>query len=196
VIFSVVYLVTRCLLSCLMVRVRRDVSKDVELLVLRHENAVLRRQAGRVRYRPGDQLWLATLPQLIPRRRRGEAFAVTPATPLAWHRGLVSRKRDYASRRRPGRPSAATAIRTLVIRIAGDNPTWGHRRMQGELIRLGHRVAASAADPARRGDRFRAPPDRLDLEAVPGRAGQRHPHSRFRTCGYRAAASHPRPGRH
>jgi transposase InsO family protein len=111
--------------------------------VLRHENAVLRRQISRVRYQPGDRLWLAALSRLIPRRRWGEVFAVTPATLLAWHRRLVARKWDYTSRRRPGRPSTAGAIRKLVIRMATDNPTWGHRRVQGELVKLGHPIAAS-----------------------------------------------------
>jgi putative transposase len=117
--------------------------KDAELLVLRHEIAVLRRQIGRVRYQPGDRLWLAALSRLIPRRRWGEVFAVTPATLLGWHRRLVARKWDYASRRRPGRTSTAAVIRKLVIRIATDNPAWGHRRVQGELVRLGHPIAAS-----------------------------------------------------
>jgi putative transposase len=73
----------------------------------------------------------------------GEVFAVTPATLLAWHRRLVTRKWDYTSRRRPGRLPTAAAIRKLVIRIAMHNPTWGHRRVQGELVRLGHSIAAS-----------------------------------------------------
>ena len=128
-----------------MVRARREVSKDAGLLVLRHENAVLRRQIGRVRYQPGDRLWLAALSRLIPRHCWGEVFAVTPATLLAWHRRLVAGKWDYASRRRPGRPSTATAIRKLVIRMAADNPTWGHRRVQGELIKLGHRILRTVA---------------------------------------------------
>jgi putative transposase len=143
VIFSVGYLLARCLLSCLTVLARREASKDAELLVLRHENAVLRRQVSRVRYRPADRLWLAALSRLIPRRRWGEVFAVTPATLLAWHRRLVARKWDYTSRRRPGRPPTAGAIRKLVIGIATDNPAWGHRRVQGELVRLGHQIAAS-----------------------------------------------------
>jgi putative transposase len=126
-----------------MVRGRREVSKDAELMVLRHENAALRCQIGRVRYQPGDRLWLAALSRMIPRHRWGEVFAVTPATLLAWHRRLVARTWDYTSRRRPGRPSTAAAIRKLVIRMAPDNPTWGHRRSQGELIKLGHRIAAS-----------------------------------------------------
>jgi transposase len=70
-------------------------------------------------------------------------FAVSPATLLAWHRRLVTRKWDYTSRRRPGRPSTAAAISKLVIRIATDNPTWGHRRVQGELVKLGHPIASS-----------------------------------------------------
>ena len=144
-IISVVYLLVRCLLGCLTAAdaARHEASKDAELLVLRHENAVLRRQVGRVRYQRGDRLWLAALSRLVPRRRWGEVFAVTPATLLAWHRRLVARKWDYASRRRPGRPSTAAAIRKLVIRIATDNPAWGHRRVQGELVRLGHPIAAS-----------------------------------------------------
>ena len=68
---------------------------------------------------------------------------MTPATLLAWHRRLVARKWNYTSRRRPGRPSTAAAIRKLVIRMATDNPAWGHRRVQGELVRLGHRIGAS-----------------------------------------------------
>jgi putative transposase len=68
VIISVVYLLVRCLLGCLMVLTRQQVSKDAELLVLRHENTVLRRQIGRVRYEPGDRLWLSALSRLVPRR--------------------------------------------------------------------------------------------------------------------------------
>jgi len=80
VIFPLVYLAVRRLLGCLMVLARREASKDAELLVLRHENAVLRRRISRVRYQPADRLWLAALSRLIPRRRWGEMFMVTPAT--------------------------------------------------------------------------------------------------------------------
>ena len=142
-IFSVVYLLVRCLLGCLMVLAQREVSKDAELLALRHENAVLRHQISRVRYQPADRLWLAALSRLVPRHRWGEVFAVTPATLLAWHRRLVARKWDFTHRRRPGWPPTAAAIRKLVIRMATDNPAWGHRRVQGELVRLGHSIAAS-----------------------------------------------------
>jgi putative transposase len=85
VIFSVGYQLARCLLDGLMVLARREASKDAELLVLRHENTILRRQISRVRYQQADRLWLAALSRLIPRHRWGEVFAVTPATLLAWH---------------------------------------------------------------------------------------------------------------
>ncbi len=142
-IFPVGCLLAHCLLDGLMVLARREASKDAGLLVLRHENAVLRRQISLSRYQPADRLWLSALSRLIPRRRWREVFAVTPATLLAWHRRLVTRRWDYASRRRPGRPSTAGAILKLVIRMATDNPAWGHRRVQGELVRLGHPIAAS-----------------------------------------------------
>ena len=137
---------------------------------------------------------------------------VTPATLLAWHRPLVARKWDYASRKRPGRPSTAAAIRKLVIRIAMENPAWGHRRVQGELVRLGH--TRSQPPPCGRsctmpGSAPRpAPPHRPDVEAVPDRAGPRHHRRRLCPHGHRAAppylcpdrdrARHPPrpPGRH
>jgi putative transposase len=140
---SMLYQLVRCLLGLIAVLVRRDLSKDVELLALRHQNAVLHRQVSRVRYTPADRVWLAALSRLVPRRRWAEIFPVTPATILAWHRRLVARKWDYTARRRPGRPPTAAAIKNLVVRMATENPTWGHRRVQGELVRLGHRIAAS-----------------------------------------------------
>jgi putative transposase len=143
VVVSLVYVLMCRLLDCLVVLVRREVSKDAELLVLRHENAVLRRQIRRVRYEPADRLWLAALGRRIPRGRWAQVFSVTPATVLAWHRRAVSRRWDYTSRRRPGRPPTAAAVKALVIRIATDNPSWGHRRVQGELVKLGHPIAAS-----------------------------------------------------
>jgi len=130
---SVAYLLVRNVLGCLLVLTRREASKDTELLVLRHENAVLRRQIGRARYQPADRLWLAALSRLIPRHRWGDVFAVTPATLLAWHRRLVARKWDYASRRRPRRPPTAAATRKLVIRMATDNPTWGTAACKASL---------------------------------------------------------------
>lgn len=112
--------------------------------MLRRENAVLRRQlAGPVRYEPADRFWFAVLSTLIPRRRWREVFPVSPATLLAWHRRFIAAKWDYTARRRSGRPPTRAAIKTLVLRLARENPRWGHRRIQGELVRLGHRIAAS-----------------------------------------------------
>ena len=115
--------------------------QDAELLVLRHENAVLRRQIPRVRYEPPDRAWLAALSRLIPRHRWTQVLAVTPATVLAWHRRLVARKWTYPQRTRRGRPPAMAAIKKLVVAMARANPGWGHRRIQGELARLGHTIA-------------------------------------------------------
>jgi len=143
VVFSLIYVIVRHLLGLFMLLVRSDASKEAELLVLRHENAVLRRQVRRIRYQPADRLWLAALSHLLPRRRWAEIFSVTPATLLRWHRRLVARTWDYANSRGPGRPPIAASIRALVVRMAEENPGWGHRRIQGELARLGHRIAPS-----------------------------------------------------
>src|SRR5829696_2196958 len=139
---------------------RSDASKDIEILVLRHELAVLRRQVPRPRHQRRDRLLLAALSRLLP-RSRWPVFVVTPQTVLRWHRQLVTRRWSYPSRR-PGRPRTGKAIRDLVLRMARDNPSWGHRRIQGELIGLGYPVAASTVwailrragvDPAPRRDR-------------------------------------------
>jgi hypothetical protein len=102
VLLSLLYQVVRALLGALSVLCRGEVSKDAELLVLRHENAVLRREITRVRYTAADRVWLSALARLLPRRRWTEIFAVTPATLLSWHRRLVARRGDYRDRRRPG----------------------------------------------------------------------------------------------
>ncbi len=108
-----------------------------ELLALRHENAVLRRQVKRTRYESADRVWFAALAQLIPRGRWAEVFPVTPATLLAWHRRLAARKYDTSKRREPGRPPAIRSIARLVVGLAKENPLWGYRRIHGELTKLG-----------------------------------------------------------
>ena len=102
-IISVVYLLVCCLRGCLTALSRAQASKDAELMVLRYENAVLRRQAGRFRYQPGGRLRLAALSRLVPRRRQGEVFPVTPATLLAWHRRCRVSWSGSATRSRPPR---------------------------------------------------------------------------------------------
>jgi transposase len=121
---------------------RGDAVLLAEILVLRQQNVVLRRQVARVRYEPADRAWFAALSGLIPRARWAEVFAVTPATLLSWHRRLVAGKYTPA-RRRPGRPSTRPALKVLILRMARDNPRWGHERITGELFKLGHRIAKS-----------------------------------------------------
>ena len=145
-IFSVVYLIVRCLLGCLMVLARREVSKDAELLVLRHENAVLRRQIGRVRYQPGDRLWLSALSRLIRRRRWGEVFAVTPVPLLAWHRRLFMTWLAHAG---PAASGAGGVWKGMVLAGPGSTPARGARRVNGVLTAVRgmvvHAVAAGQA---------------------------------------------------
>jgi len=144
VIVSLLYKVTRKLLSIPLVVLRSETAKDAELLVLRHENATLRRQlTGPVRYEPADRFWLAALSGLVDRRRWREVFPVTPGTLLAWHRRFIARKWDHTAHRRTRRPPTRAARTKLVVRLARDNPRWGHRRIHGELVTLSHRIAPS-----------------------------------------------------
>ena len=114
-LLSIVYLLVRRVLGLAVLVFRKDLAKNAEqLLVLLHENAVLRRQAGRVRYEPADRAWFAALARLVPRRRWAEVFPVTPATLLAWHRRLAAGKYGTSKRRRPGRPPASPGIARLV----------------------------------------------------------------------------------
>ncbi|HEY0689075.1 MAG TPA: hypothetical protein VGD71_08535 [Kribbella sp.] len=136
-------MITRFVLAAVTILVRREVSKDVELLVLRHENAVLRRQVKRVWYRPADRVWLSALARLIPRRRWAQVFNVSPDTLLRWHRRLVAWRWAYSRSPTPGRPSTPVSVTRLVVAMARQNPGWGHRRIQGELARLGHKIAYS-----------------------------------------------------
>src|ERR1035438_2904955 len=109
-LLKIVYLLTCRLLGLAVVVFRGDRAKDAELLVLRHENAVLRRHAGRVRYEPADRAWFAALARLLPRRRWTELFPVTPATLLTWRRRLAAAKSDTSGRPKPGRPPKSPSI--------------------------------------------------------------------------------------
>ena len=142
-LLKISYLLMRWLFGLVVLVFRGAEAKDAELLVLRHENAVLRRNAGRILYEPSDRAWFAALAPFIPRRQRAGIFPVTPATLLAWHRKLIARKYDTSTRRRPGRPPAVRDIARVAVRLARENPLWGYRRIHGELTKLGVTAAPS-----------------------------------------------------
>jgi putative transposase len=141
VFISCFYSLFRHLLGLAVLRCRSDAANEVEILVLRHELAVLRRQVARPSCRPADRMFLAAFARMLPRDRRGSLF-VRPETIRRWHRALVARRWTYPHRP-PGRPATDADLRALIVRLARENPGWGYRRIQGQLARLGVRIAAS-----------------------------------------------------
>jgi len=135
--FRLVYLAVSRAFAWLALLARSGASKDVEILVLRHEIAVLRRQVASPKPGSADRGVLAALGRLLPEHLRAHRF-VTPGTLLAWHRRLVRRKWTHPGK--TGRPAVPQEIRDLVIQLARQNPRWGYRRIQGELLGLGHRA--------------------------------------------------------
>ena len=137
---SLVYLVFCRLLGLLVLFARGDVSKELEIVVLRHELSILRRQAPRPVFTMRDRLLLAAFSRVLP-RRSWQLFLVRPETLLRWHRRLVAKRWTYPHRR-PGRPSL-TSVRDLIVRLARENSNWGYVRIVGELRKLGVDVSAT-----------------------------------------------------
>jgi putative transposase len=153
VALRLLYLIFLHLLNLLTLLGRSSASKDIELLVLRHEVAVLRRTTRRPRLDWADRAMFAALIRTLPPLLRAHRL-VTPGTILCWHRRLVAKKWTYPHR--VGRPSVDDAVAALIERMARENPSWGYKRIQGELRKLGHRVGASTLRRVLR--RLRIPP--------------------------------------
>ena len=138
-LFRLLYLLMVRLFAWVALLARSGASKDVEILVLRHEIAILRRQVAHPKPDWADRAMIAALTRLLPRHLRVHRI-VTPGTLLTWHRRLIKNKWTYPNT--TGRPPVPEEIRQLVQQLARQNPRWGHRRIQGELLSLGYRIGA------------------------------------------------------
>lgn len=153
------YLITLRVFGWLMLLGRSQASKNVEIMVLRHEVAVLRRQVERPKPDWADRAVLAALAWWLPAVLRAHRL-VTPATLLTWHRRLLRRAWTYPHR--PGRPATSREIRDLILRLARENPVWGHRRVHGELVRLGIQISEATVRRILRSRRFAPASRHLD----------------------------------
>jgi putative transposase len=140
-VVSLLYLLFRRTLAMVALRFRSGEFKELEIVVLRHELAVLRRQIGRPRLDESDRVFLAAASQLLSKASRPSLF-IRPDTLLGWHRRLVRRRWTYAGRP-PGRPGVSAELRELVLRLARENPRWRYQRIVGELAGIGQRVSAT-----------------------------------------------------
>jgi putative transposase len=140
-VVSLLYLLFRRVLAVAALRLRSPEFKELEIVVLRHELAVLRRQIARPQLHETDCVFLAAASRLLDRASQ-RSFFVQPDTLLGWHRQLVRRRWTYA-RRRAGRPEVSDEIRELVLQPARENPRWGYQRIVGELAGVGVRVSGT-----------------------------------------------------
>jgi putative transposase len=141
--------------------VRTGHSKDLEIIVLRHQLGVLRRQTDRPALNDNDRTLLGAIAAALPRPRRN-GWIVTPDTLLRWHRRRVARHWTQPDRPR-GRPPTTTELRQLILQLAAENPTWGYRRIHGELTGLGHTLASSTVWQILKANGFEPAPDRSDV---------------------------------
>jgi putative transposase len=142
VLSNLAYLTLRRSIQLLVLLARGDAAKDLEILVLRHQLTVLRRQTPRPRFEPTDRAVLAAISRVLP-RARWSCFLVRPETLLRWQRRLVAGVWTYPHRG-TGRPPLDQELQQLILRLARENPRWGYQRIKGELQRLGVRVSATA----------------------------------------------------
>ena len=154
-----VYLAVSRVLAWLALLSRSDAAKNAEILVLRHEVAVLRRGNTKPRLDWSDRAILAALIRLLPKALQAHRI-ITPATVLRWHKRLTARK--WTQPRPPGRPPISDELVALIVTMATDNKSWGYQRIQGELRRLGHRVAASTIRRILRAHRLPPAPRRAN----------------------------------
>lgn len=138
---SFVYVVACRVLEFVVLLVRDDRSKELEIVVLRHQLSILRRQTARPRLASRDRLVLSALSRVLP-RRSWHSFFVTPETLLRWHKRIVARRWTYPHRQ-PGRPPLDQTVRELILRLARENAHWGYVRIAGELRKLGITVSAT-----------------------------------------------------
>jgi putative transposase len=141
-LWSFVYLAVRNLFALVPLMARSRRSKELEILLLRHELAILRRRSGRPHLSRVDRALLAALSRSLP-RPAWTSFPVKPETLLAWHRQLVARRWTFPHKT-PGRPPLEQSLRTLILRLARENPHWGYRRIVGELKGLGVAVSPTS----------------------------------------------------
>jgi transposase len=158
VALSFLYRLLRRVLELVRAHLLGDVAKNAEILVLRRQLAVLRRQVGRPRFSWADRALIALLASFVP-RERWRSFLVTPQTVLAWHRRLVRRHWTYPHRR-PGRPSLPNETAELICRLARENPRWGYLRIVGELRKLNVAVSKTSVAAVLRRQGLRPAPRR------------------------------------
>ncbi len=178
-LLSLAYLVIRMLLRLVVPSSQGEAAKDLEIVVLRHELSVLRRQSKQPRFRPSNRAFLAAAARRLP-RTRWEGFVVTPKTLLRWHRELVRWRRARYSKRPQGRPPLSAEVQELILRLARENPRWGYKRIPGRVPKARYQGVGhddKSCFPAPASDRL--PGGRHDMAAVPHPAGFEHDGVRF-----------------